>query len=95
MKYGHDMFSLRHQMTWQLRTDNIKRTQFLKGVFDGLYSYSRPEHFNEQVLYTYAFNFIEHLHSCYDKRDFAETKTYLELIQKNLPVVLNPKGNVI
>lgn len=95
MKYGHDMFNFRHQMTLQLRTDNIRRTQFLKGVFDGLYSYSRPEHFNEQVLYIYAFNFIEHLHSCYGKRDFAETKTYLELIQKNLPVVLNPKGNVI
>lgn len=95
LKYGHDMLNFRHQMTWLLRPDRVKRTQFLKGVFDGLYNNTRPAHFNQQILYTYTFNFIEHFDSVYRRGNLEESKEYLALVQKALPLLLHPNQYII
>lgn len=94
MKYGYDILNFRHQMIWLLRPEKAKRTHFLKGIFDGLYDYDRPNHFNEQVLYIYTLNFIEHLQSVMKKKSH-EAPEYLEMIKTSLPLILNPAGNVI
>lgn len=95
LKYGHDMLNFRHQMTWLLRPDRVKRTQFLKGVFDGLYNNTRPAHFNQQILYIYTFNFIEHFDSVYRRGNLEESKEYLALVQKALPILLHPNQYII
>lgn len=94
MKYGYDILNFRHQMIWLLRPDRLKRMQFLRGVLDGLYHHGRPEHFNEQVLYIYTLNFIEHLRSVLDKKPH-EAPEYLEMIQRGVSLILNPTGNII
>lgn len=94
MKYGYDILNFRHQMIWLLRPDRLKRMQFLRGVLDGLYHHGRPEHFNEQILYIYTLNFIEHLRSVLDKKPH-EAPEYLEMIQRGMPLILNPTGNII
>lgn len=47
-------------------------------------------HFNQQILYTYTFNFIEHFDSVYRRGNLEESKEYLALAQKALPLLLHP-----
>lgn len=52
-------------------------------------------HFNQQILYTYNFNFIEHFDSVYRRGNLEESKEYLALVQKALPLLLHPNQYII
>ncbi len=49
-------------------------------------------HFNQQILYTYNFNFIEHFDSVYRRGNLEESKEYLALVQKSFAPTPAPQS---
>lgn len=60
MKISYDVLNFHHQMTWNLLPENHRRRAFTKGFFDGLYDYTRPENFHQQIIYVAMLHFLEH-----------------------------------
>lgn len=60
MKISYDVLNFHHQMTWNLLPENHRRRTFTQGFFDGLYDYTRPENFQQQVIYVAMLHFLEH-----------------------------------
>lgn len=95
MKYGYDMLNFRYQLTWLFRKDSIKRSNFLRGFFDGLYDGTRPEGFNNQFIYVYVLNFFEHALSLCKEDKTSELRDYCQLINENWSRVVSAQGYII
>lgn len=72
MKVSYDVLNFRYQITWLLFPENQQKRAFAQGFFDGLYNFSRPENFREQIIYVTVLNFLEHTHKfSHDRQEIA------------------------
>lgn len=93
MKYSYDVLNFRYQMTWLLLPENDRKREFVKGFLDGLYNFSRPSYFHEQVIYVALLNFLEHTHKfLHDEREIRE---YFTIMHPILDRLINSSGTIL
>ncbi len=72
MKVSYDVLNFRYQIAWLLLPENRQKRAFAHGFFDGLYNFTRPENFREQVIYVTVLNFLEHTYKfAHDRQEIS------------------------
>lgn len=93
MKYSYDVLNFRYQMTWLLLPENDHKREFVKGFLDGLYNFSRPSGFKEQIIYVTLLNFLEHVYKfLHDEREIREYSTIMRPV---LDYLINSSGTIL
>lgn len=86
MKMSYDIMNFRHQMTWFLSAKNTGKTEFLRGVFDGLYKNTRPIDFQQQLIFVTLLNFCEY--TAHHAHELDTLQEYFERMQPIIPQLL-------
>lgn len=87
MRPSYDFYNFRYQMTWMLSDASATKPEFNRGLFDGLYHNSRPARFQDQLVYTLLFNFLEF--STKHLADLDELQAFFRRLQPVLPLALS------
>lgn len=76
MQVNYDMINFKYQMTWFLFYGNKMEKEFVKGYFDGLYNFTRPEQFNYHIVFVTILNFFAETISRIKRADINALKDY-------------------
>ena len=92
MKNSYEIMNFRHQITWTLFKDNKKAKEFAKGYFDGIYGYTRPDNFNDQIDFIVTLNFIEETDKMNNKDELEEYYKKVKILFQDIEMA---KGNIV